>query len=111
MIRRPPRSTLFPYTTLFRSKRVQFLIIRDHTGLGQATAERSADTAALNDTIASLTRESAVTVIGTVVENPVVKTGGGEGLIRELVVGGGADRPLPVDGSGAKGSNPGGRLN
>src|SRR5260370_4063460 len=24
MIRRPPRSTLFPYTTLFRSKRVEF---------------------------------------------------------------------------------------
>src|SRR5258708_26435208 len=24
MIRRPPRSTLFPYTTLFRSKHVQF---------------------------------------------------------------------------------------
>src|SRR2546422_9022812 len=24
MIRRPPRSTLFPYTTLFRSQRVQF---------------------------------------------------------------------------------------
>src|SRR5256885_10063222 len=26
MIRRPPRSTLFPYTTLFRSKSVQDLI-------------------------------------------------------------------------------------
>src|SRR5256885_9674766 len=25
MIRRPPRSTLFPYTTLFRSRRVRFL--------------------------------------------------------------------------------------
>src|SRR3712207_7891508 len=25
MIRRPPRSTLFPYTTLFRSKREKFL--------------------------------------------------------------------------------------
>src|SRR3989449_4312361 len=25
MIRRPPRSTLFPYTTLFRSGKVQFL--------------------------------------------------------------------------------------
>src|SRR2546430_5617068 len=25
MIRRPPRSTLFPYTTLFRSQQVQFL--------------------------------------------------------------------------------------
>src|SRR2546425_5494736 len=29
MIRRPPRSTLFPYTTLFRSHRVR-LAVRDH---------------------------------------------------------------------------------
>src|SRR5688572_31587855 len=27
MIRRPPRSTLFPYTTLFRSQRLQKLVI------------------------------------------------------------------------------------
>src|SRR3712207_8828278 len=27
MIRRPPRSTLFPYTTLFRSKEIQVKII------------------------------------------------------------------------------------
>src|SRR3712207_8704664 len=26
MIRRPPRSTLFPYTTLFRSRRIGFLL-------------------------------------------------------------------------------------
>src|SRR5437016_6917120 len=26
MIRRPPRSTLFPYTTLFRSERLHFLV-------------------------------------------------------------------------------------
>src|SRR5690348_17654998 len=26
MIRRPPRSTLFPYTTLFRSRRVRFVM-------------------------------------------------------------------------------------
>jgi len=97
--------------TIRDQKRVQFLIIRDHTGLGQATAERSADTAALNDAIASLTRESAVTVIGKVVENPVVKTGGVEVLIRELVVEGVADRLLPLDVSGAKESNPEVRLN
>src|SRR3712207_7294977 len=30
MIRRPPRSTLFPYTTLFRSKRVRELAIIHH---------------------------------------------------------------------------------
>src|SRR5258708_31021443 len=29
MIRRPPRSTLFPYTTLFRSLRIQLQDIRD----------------------------------------------------------------------------------
>src|SRR3712207_7179704 len=32
MIRRPPRSTLFPYTTLFRSDRVKILVY-DGTGL------------------------------------------------------------------------------
>src|SRR2546430_7622919 len=30
MIRRPPRSTLFPYTTLFRSQ-----VRHDHVGLGE----------------------------------------------------------------------------
>src|SRR6266567_352920 len=37
MIRRPPRSTLFPYTTLFRSKPAggeYFVAVRPTTGLG-----------------------------------------------------------------------------
>src|SRR2546422_5823488 len=83
--------------TIRDQKRVQFLIVRDHTGLGQATAERSESLAAMNETISALTRESAVTVIGKVVENPVVKTGGGEVLVRQLVVGGAAGGALPVD--------------
>src|SRR2546426_8268129 len=29
MIRRPPRSTLFPYTTLFRSDRVEAVVVDD----------------------------------------------------------------------------------
>src|SRR2546425_7478901 len=40
MIRRPPRSTLFPYTTLFRS-----LVAREHQG----GAEGLADVASHND--------------------------------------------------------------
>src|SRR3712207_8602440 len=32
MIRRPPRSTLFPYTTLFRSQTVLADRLRDHHG-------------------------------------------------------------------------------
>src|SRR2546429_3067973 len=36
MIRRPPRSTLFPYTTLFRSQQVSFLLC---TAGGKRTTE------------------------------------------------------------------------
>src|SRR3712207_9468617 len=36
MIRRPPRSTLFPYTTLFRSGQVGLVVLsRDHVHLEQ----------------------------------------------------------------------------
>src|SRR3712207_7062583 len=46
MIRRPPRSTLFPYTTLFRSLvRLRVLLFeaaRDEVGLGPRLLERDA---------------------------------------------------------------------
>src|SRR3712207_8450052 len=44
MIRRPPRSTLFPYTTLFRSGRSQRLrrLVRRQPGTGGAARERGA---------------------------------------------------------------------
>src|SRR2546430_8808646 len=44
MIRRPPRSTLFPYTTLFRSGH-QLLLLR--TALGRRSAEGVAELVAL----------------------------------------------------------------
>src|SRR2546430_11959163 len=39
MIRRPPRSTLFPYTTLFRSKRGEYQPVdpNDHVNMAQST--------------------------------------------------------------------------
>src|SRR2546425_1792686 len=44
MIRRPPRSTLFPYTTLFRSHRRRRVIIPAHPShLGRIRSARSAD--------------------------------------------------------------------
>src|SRR2546422_6432932 len=48
MIRRPPRSTLFPYTTLFRSNKVQYrsfdfqIIQTDHFEIYYYAAERAA---------------------------------------------------------------------
>src|SRR3712207_7237960 len=43
MIRRPPRSTLFPYTTLFRSARLGLVLVLDfgHVCLGELGAPSS----------------------------------------------------------------------
>src|SRR3989441_7313481 len=46
MIRRPPRSTLFPYTTLFRSRTLRRPRRRDLAGLRDACAPRHAGHAA-----------------------------------------------------------------
>src|SRR3712207_7931590 len=43
MIRRPPRSTLFPYTTLFRSKHFMLLICRLLPGRRKASAAAIAE--------------------------------------------------------------------
>src|SRR3712207_8980523 len=41
MIRRPPRSTLFPYTTLFRSSRTCWLVFSATGWIEQPSGERS----------------------------------------------------------------------
>src|SRR3989442_6764882 len=38
MIRRPPRSTLFPYTTLFRSLQMPYELARAHAEIGRHLA-------------------------------------------------------------------------
>jgi len=97
--------------TIRDQKRIQFLVVRDHTGTAQATVERAEANAAINRTIAGLTRESAVTVEGRVVENPVVRAGGLEILIERLVVEALADPLLPLDPSAAVEQNPEVRAN
>ena len=54
-------------------KSVQFVVLRDHTGIIQATVERSPAKQELNEMVSSLTREIRVQVIGTVSSNPGVK--------------------------------------
>src|SRR3989454_11926251 len=43
MIRRPPRSTLFPYTTLFRSRRIRGVAVLIRDVLVEAPAQRDVD--------------------------------------------------------------------
>ncbi len=97
--------------TVRDQKKVQFLIIRDHTGTAQATLPRSERQAALNDVVSGLTRESTVTIWGRVVANPVVKMGGLELLIADLRVESVADPLIPLDVSAAEEPNPEVRLN
>src|SRR3712207_9536071 len=47
MIRRPPRSTLFPYTTLFRSPEVAQIGVADVDGRGRASRQAEEQQAAV----------------------------------------------------------------
>lgn len=78
-------------------KAVQFIILRDHTGLIQVVAERSETNFALNELIAGLTRESAIEVTGIVVSNPNVKLGQLEVQLQTLTVDSMAEAALPID--------------
>jgi aspartyl-tRNA synthetase len=83
--------------TVRNQKAVQFMILRDHTGLIQVVAERSEENKEVNEQIAQLTRESAIQVTGVVVSNPNVKLGQLEVHLKTLSVDSLADAELPID--------------
>ncbi len=82
--------------TLRDQKKMQFLILRDPTGLVQVAfwKESSPDLAA---SISTLAAESALTITGKVIENPVVKLGGIELQLETLEVEAPAEAQLPFD--------------
>jgi nondiscriminating aspartyl-tRNA synthetase len=82
--------------TLRDQKMMQFLILRDPTGLAQVAfwKEGNPDLAAK---ISSLAVETALTVTGRVVDNPVVKLGGLEIQLETLEVNALAEAQLPFD--------------
>ena len=82
--------------TLRDQKKMQFLIVRDRTGLVQV-AFWKANNPALADQISALAVESAVTISGTVVDNPVVKLNGLEIQLEELVIENAANADIPFD--------------
>ncbi len=83
--------------TVRNQKAVQFIILRDHTGLIQVVAERSEENKTINEVIATLTRESAIEITGTVVSNPNVKLGQIEVQLKSLRVESLSDATLPID--------------
>ena len=82
--------------TLRDQKKMQFLILRDRTGLVQVALWR-ANNPELADQISKLNVESALTITGKVVDNPIVKLGGLEIQLDTLTVENLAETPLPFD--------------
>jgi aspartyl-tRNA synthetase len=77
-------------------KRVQFVILRDESGLVQAVLPKEEPASELNEAVSALTAESAVTVSGTVVADERVKLGGLELRLEQLEVDALAEPELPI---------------
>lgn len=82
--------------TLRDQKKMQFLIVRDTSGLVQVAFWKQGD-ALLAEKISTLTAETALTLTGKVVDNPIVKLGGIEIQLETLEVNSLAEAQLPFD--------------
>jgi len=82
--------------TLRDQKKMQFLILRDPTGLVQVAHYRP-NNEELGKEISALSVESALTITGMVVDNPIVKLGGLEIQLESLRVDSPAHIPVPFD--------------
>ncbi|MFF0389111.1 aspartate--tRNA(Asn) ligase [Kitasatospora sp. NPDC004615] len=82
--------------TLRLQSRMQFVVVRDHTGMVQVTHRRGGDGDQLDEILRGLTPESAVEITGKVVANPVVKLGGLEILPERIEVVSAAEPGLPI---------------
>jgi aspartyl-tRNA synthetase len=77
-------------------KRMQFVIVRDETGLAQAVLPKEEPPSELNERVSALTAESAVTITGMVVADERVKLGGLELRLESLQVDSPAEPELPI---------------
>jgi nondiscriminating aspartyl-tRNA synthetase len=77
-------------------KRVQFIVLRDESGLAQVVLAKEEEPSELNERISALTAESAVTIIGTVAADERVNLGGLEVKLEELEVDSPAEPELPI---------------
>jgi aspartyl-tRNA synthetase len=77
-------------------KRMQFVLVRDETGLAQAVLEKPDPPSELNEQLSALTVESAITATGTIVADERVKLGGLELRLEELQVDSLAEPELPI---------------
>ncbi|MFD4660226.1 aspartate--tRNA(Asn) ligase [Kitasatospora sp. NPDC058444] len=84
--------------TLRLQRRIQFVLVRDHTGLVQVTHLRGGEGDAIEAAFEGVTVESAVKITGRVVADPQVKLGGLEIVPSRVEIVAPAEPKLPIDG-------------
>jgi aspartyl-tRNA synthetase len=90
--------TVYGWVNAKRLQRaIQFVIVRDGSGLVQVTHKRGGDGDEVEQVIESLTEESAIAITGKVVDNPIVNLGGLEIIPERVEILGRAEAPLPID--------------
>jgi nondiscriminating aspartyl-tRNA synthetase len=77
-------------------KRMQFVVLRDESGLAQLVLGKDEQPSELNEAISALTPESAIVATGLVVADERVKLGGVEVQLASLSVDSPAEPELPV---------------
>ena len=77
-------------------KKVQFVVVRDESGLAQAVLGKDDPPTELNERISALTVESAITLTGTVVADERVKLGGVELQLESVEVDSPAEPEVPI---------------
>src|ERR1700730_12675856 len=75
---------------------MQFVVVRDETGLAQVALAKDDPPSELNLAVSSLTDESAVTITGTVLADERVKLGGLELRLEDLQIDSLAEPELPI---------------
>jgi aspartyl-tRNA synthetase len=76
---------------------MQFVLVRDHTGMTQVTHRRGGESDPLERQLEGISLESAVRITGQVLDNPVVNLGGLEIVPMSVEVLNRAQAPLPID--------------
>jgi aspartyl-tRNA synthetase len=77
-------------------KRVQFIVLRDETGLAQVVLAKEDPSSELNERVSALTVESAVTIVGMVAADERVNLGGLEVKLEELEIDSLAEPEVPI---------------
>ncbi|HTA06468.1 MAG TPA: aspartate--tRNA(Asn) ligase [Solirubrobacteraceae bacterium] len=77
-------------------KRVQFIVLRDETGMAQVVLPKGEEPGELNERVSALTDESAVTLVGTVKADERVNLGGLELKLEQLEIDSLAEPEVPI---------------